>query len=271
MIKVAQNISGVREKMQNRILWIYLPMDMRLYRFYLQNVDFETLTVGDSFYLSEPNTVNQLTKVLRAQIGDGCILFNEISEYRFEIQDISKKELRLKVAAKLKKLVPEKKVILIQSLIKKDKFEWVAQKVTELGVSEIIPVLSERSEKKSVDILRLQKIVQEAVEQSGWGRVPHVQSISTLAESIAALQKRGVSVYILDKDGDDIPADTEEVALCIGPEGGWGTLDKKVFADHGVKTLSLGRSTLRSETAAIIAVYAALNNKDACEKKNNIG
>lgn len=244
--------------MQNGILWIYLLVDMRLHRFYLQNVDFGTLTVGDSFFLSDPNTVNQLTKVLRVKIGDECVLFNNGSECKFQIQDISKKELCLVMIAKLPQVVPTKKVTLVQSLIKKDKFEWVAQKTTELGVSEIIPVLSERSEKKSVDVLRLQKIVQEAVEQSGWGRVPHVQSISTLTESISALQKRGVSVYILDKDGGSAIANDKEVALCIGPEGGWGAIDKEIFATHGVNSISLGESTLRSETAAIIGTYEAL-------------
>lgn len=235
-----------------------LTVDMRLHRFYLQNVDFETLTVGDSFFLSDPNTVNQLTKVLRVKIGDECVLFNNGSECKFQIQDISKKELCLVMIAKLPQVVPTKKVTLVQSLIKKDKFEWVAQKTTELGVSEIIPVLSERSEKKSVDVLRLQKIAQEAIEQSGWGRVPHVQSISTLAESVSALQKRGVSVYILDKDGTSTIVDEEEVALCIGPEGGWGAIDKEIFAMHGVKSISLCESTLRSETAAIIGTYEAL-------------
>ena len=162
------------------------------------------------------------------------------------------------VKEKTTALLQKKKVFLIQSIIKKDKFEWIAQKATELGVTDIIPVISERSEKRGLDEKRLQKIIIEATEQSGWGRVPTLHEITSLEEVLQKLEGQKVSVYALDMDGTAYEKEQGSVAICIGPEGGWGEQDKKICEKYSVKSISIGESVLRAETAAIIGVYQFL-------------
>jgi len=233
---------------------------MRLHRFYIQNENFETLAPGDIFICKDGEVVRQIGLVLRAQIGDTVHFFNETGEIELIVQVISKKELICVVQKHIKLLIQKKKVYLLQSLIKKDKFEWVAQKATEIGVTDIIPVISERSEKRGIDQKRLQKIIKEATEQSGWGRVPEVHQIMLLSESLLHLKKEGVKIYNLDMDGvREIKNKEDDLAIYIGPEGGWGEQDKELFKKSSVEKVSVGDSVLRAETAAIIGVYLFTN------------
>ena len=232
---------------------------MRLHRFYIQNAHFETLTVSSAFVCTEESLVRQIHTVLRAKIGDAARFFNETGEIECAIEKIDKKEIGCKVSAKIEPLMQKKKVYLVQSLIKKDKFEWVAQKCTELGVTDIIPVISERSEKRGLDEERLQKIIIEATEQSGWGNVPTLHVILSLDEALAYLENKEVKIYMLDMIGSKKEkSDRRDEALCIGPEGGWGEGDKSIFTKRSVHTISLGTSTLRAETAAIVGVYECM-------------
>ncbi|MFZ2152341.1 MAG: RsmE family RNA methyltransferase [Minisyncoccia bacterium] len=234
---------------------------MRLHRFYIQNENFETLKPGDSFICAHPETVKQVGLVLRAQIGDRVRFFNETGEWEFEIMSVSKKELLCVAKELVARLLQKKRVILIQSLIKKDKFEWVAQKVTELGVTDIIPIVSERSEKRGLDEKRLQKIIVEATEQSGWGRVVTLHPISTLEETLIELTEQNVPLYTLNMGGTSrLGAEEKSIALCVGPEGGWGEHDQDLFKKNSVKIISLGASVLRAETAAIVGIYEFLRS-----------
>lgn len=233
---------------------------MRLHRFYIQNENFETLAPGDIFMCKDSEVVRQISLVLRAQIGDTVRFFNETGEIELIIQAISKKELSCVAQKHIKPLIQNKKVYLLQSLIKKDKFEWVAQKATEIGVTDIIPVISERSEKRGIDQKRLHKIVVEATEQSGWGRVPTLHDVDSLEKVIMRLKNDKVTTFTLDIEGTKtFGKEQNSVAICVGPEGGWSKRDKEIFKKNNVKSINIGDSVLRAETAAIIATYAFIN------------
>lgn len=234
---------------------------MRLHRFYLQNENFETLKAGDSFTCTNPEIVRQLGLVLRAQVGDSIRFFNNSGEWEFGIESVSKKEVFCNTKSKISPIMQKNKVFLLQSLIKKDKFEWVAQKCTELGVTDIIPIISERSEKKGLDKKRLQKIIIEATEQSGWGMVPTLHEITLLENALQKLENDDVTIHTLDMDGKLYKKGPDgPVAICIGPEGGWGERDKEILKKHSVESVSLGESILRAETAAIVGVYSVLKH-----------
>ena len=231
---------------------------MRLHRFYIQNENFETLAPGDIFICKDGEVVRQIGLVLRAQIGDTVHFFNETGEIELIVQVISKKELICVVQKHIKLLIQKKKVYLLQSLIKKDKFEWVAQKATEIGVTDIIPVISERSEKRGIDQKRLRKIVVEATEQSGWGRVPTLHNIDSLENTLVKLKNEKVATFTLDMEGTKtFSKEQKSIAVCVGPEGGWGKQDKDIFEKYAVKSINIGDSVLRAETAAIISVFKA--------------
>ncbi len=229
---------------------------MRLHRFYIQNANFETLSPGKSFVCQEEGTVKQIALVLRGKAGDRVRFFNDTREWELEIESISKKDIVLKAIRLAEMRAQSRRVILIQSLVKKDKFEWIVQKATELGVTEIIPVISERSEKRGLDHKRLEKIAIEATEQSGWGRVPSIQITRHLREVLENIKKDGVKIYVLDMQGKTLQKNKEgDVAFLVGPEGGWGSTDRDVFNEFELETISLSVSTLRAETAAIIASH----------------
>lgn len=233
---------------------------MRLHRFYLQNENFETLAPGDSFVCADFEIVRQVGLVLRAQAGDKVRFFNNGAEWEFEITLVSKKELICIAKEKTITLLQKKRVYLLQSLIKKDKFEWVAQKCTELGVTDIIPILTERSEKRGLDEKRLRKIIIEATEQSGWGRVPTLHGISSLEKELSVLKNNGVTALMLDMKGKrELKEEHKSIAICIGPEGGWGEQDKEIFKKYDVESLCVGESVLRAETAAIVGVFKVVS------------
>ncbi len=146
--------------------------------------------------------------------------------------------------------------------MKKDLFEMIVQKATELGVTHIVPVVSERSEKKSINDERLKKILTEAAEQSLRSRLPTLHPIKSLEEALSdvIVSPRAVRVA-LHTSGEPHLRETlnsPDVSLFIGPEGGWSESELTLFKEHSVKIFSLKAPVLRSETAAIAALTLAL-------------
>lgn len=181
-------------------------------------------------------------------------------EFDCVIEKMTRMEADLRIYKERKGVTPDKEIILCQSIIKKDKMEWVAEKATELGVSKIIPILSERSEKKNIDLKRLRKIMIEASEQCGRADVPEVGEIMNLESSI---KNYGENAVFLDSSGVSIHKSNflNLKSIFIGPEGGWSESEIERFKEAnlpagraGMERLSLGKLTFRSETAAIAAL-----------------
>ena len=131
----------------------------------------------------------------------------------------------------------------------------MVEKATELGVSKILPIISDRSEKKGFNLARAKKIAIEASEQCGRGDVPIIESSKHLVDSIQDLK----NIIIFDSSGvlfDTLllAADYSLLSLFIGPEGGWTEKELNLFKQKNAKILSLGKLTLRAETAAIVAL-----------------
>jgi 16S rRNA (uracil1498-N3)-methyltransferase len=220
---------------------------MRIHRFYIEN-QIENKDVG----ISDERLVHQWRHVFRYNVGSEVVLFNGSGfEYECVISFISNREAKLEVVSKKPSIIPNTNVTLYQSLIKKDNFEWIAEKATELGVAKIVPMISERSEKKNINEERLKKILIEAGEQCGRGDVPELGEIIDLEDAIQFAE----NIIIFDKSGDPVE-NTFEVAasIFIGPEGGWSEKEINMFKERGAHICSLGPLTLRAETAAIVAV-----------------
>ena len=220
---------------------------MRIHRFYIEN-QIENKDVG----ISDERLVHQWRHVFRYNVGSEVVLFNGSGfEYECVISFISNREAKLEVVSKKPSIIPNTNITLYQSLIKKDNFEWIAEKATELGVTKIVPVVSERSEKKNINEERLKKILIEASEQCGRGDVPELGEIVDLEDAIQSAE----NIIIFDKGGDPVE-NTFEVAasIFIGPEGGWSEKEINMFKERGAHICSLGPLTLRAETAAIVAM-----------------
>lgn len=230
---------------------------MRLHRFYVSQ------PLGEEVVIDNVSLVSQWTKVFRYTPGDFVILFNgDGNEHHYSLNTISKNACTLTRTKSESSKIPLKKITLYLSLIKKDNFELAAQKATELGVAQIVPVLSERSEKKNLSLDRLEKITIEASEQCGRGDIPTLSPIITLEEALSSLPKISHAVYFDINGGElrNLIANHEELDIFIGPEGGWGELDLNLFKKHTIQSASLGENVLRAETAAIVACAFAVNS-----------
>jgi 16S rRNA (uracil1498-N3)-methyltransferase len=153
-------------------------------------------------------------------------------------------------------------ICLGQSLIKKDKFEWVIQKAVELGVSEIVPLISWRTEIRTEEggvehrMKRWQKILVEAFKQSARSRLPRLNEPVRLAIFLERWQAD--LRFVLDEQEGihlrDVLRTKPGASSClflVGPEGGWDERDRVIMRSHAVTPVHLGSRILRTETAPI--------------------
>ena len=222
---------------------------MRLHRFYVPQ------PLGEDVVIDDVSTIKQWVKVFRYTKGDFVILFNgEGIDVTYILSSISSSLCTLVKTKHSPAIVPTRNITLYLSVIKKDNFELVVQKATELGVTTIVPILSERSEKKNLNEERLKTIATEALEQSGRGDVITIQKITSLPDVLSTLSG---TAYLCDIGGKNIrtiipPPNDQKTVVFIGPEGGWTAHELELFKEKGVYTLSLGKTVLRAETAAIV-------------------
>lgn len=232
-------------------------------RFYFpQQIDKEFLI------LKEKPILHQIKNVLRMKKGEKAAFFSDKGEYFgydfiFELKNMDGGSANFMFRERVENVrEPSRKLVLFQSLIKKDKFEWVLEKAAEVGVSEIVPVLSARSEKKSLNAERCEKILKEASEQSGRAIIPKLYPVTSLERAISKAAEPGAKTYfasLTEKENMIRGVGDRAINLFIGPEGGWE--EKEMFAAHhhqNFEIISLGRLTLRAETAAIAASYTLL-------------
>ena len=216
--------------------------------------------------LTDSELIHQLINVFRFKAGDKVILFDGSSfEYEAEISALSKKEISFNPLVKTQgkdTLNKKNNVSLYLSLIKKSNFELAVEKCTEIGVTEIHPIISERSEKKDLNLERLNKIVKEASEQSGRVTLPEVFEITDLEKAVSQAIKDNKTCVVFHTDVNQTksPNISNNIAIFIGPEGGWTDKEMDLFKKNSFQIHSLGQNVLRAETAAIVAVWKILNN-----------
>jgi 16S rRNA (uracil1498-N3)-methyltransferase len=158
------------------------------------------------------------------------------------------------------------RIVLLQALARGEKMDWIVQKATELGVAAIVPVDSERSEVR-LDAARADRrvahwrsVAASACEQSGRARLPSLVAPVLLTQAGAACVPGGLRL-MLDPDAAQairtLPDTGEQdIAIAIGPEGGWSPRDLRGLAAVGFAGVRLGPRILRTETAGLAAIAA---------------
>ena len=144
----------------------------------------------------------------------------------------------------------------------------MAQKAVEAGIKEIVPVISKRAVKLNLNLKRLNKIIREAAEQSERGIMPILNKPLELSKAIKESQSNNLNLFF-DRNGSEFSEvlgiikkdDLKKIGIWIGPEGGWGEEEVKIAKENNFKIVSLGKLTLRAETAAIIASYLIENSR----------
>jgi len=230
---------------------------MRLNRFYIP----EPVGTKKEIILSSNAQVDQIRRVFRLKTDDKVIVFDGSgSDYECRIADMGKSSTTLAITSVSRsRYLPLHDLYLCAAVVKKDTFEWIAEKATELGVTEIVPVMAERSEKKNLNLGRLEKIVVEASEQSGRGTIPQIKGIMDLNEIITYLKSKNVQMAAFHTEGQEISNSGHEFnrdnwAIFIGPEGGWSEGELNLLRNQKVAVYSLGPQVLRAETAVVAAL-----------------
>lgn len=229
---------------------------MRLHRFFVEQEIGEKKTLE----IKEERVLYQWRNVLRFSVGDKVILFDgEGIDFLCEINILTKNEAKLSVLEKKEGINQEKKITLFVSLIKRENFELVLEKATELGVAHIVPVVADRSEKKTFNYERSTKIIVEASEQSGRADIPVLDEEIRLEEAVNKYKKE-LRLFVFDPTGSDSYKTINKDAntgLFIGPEGGFTSKELDFFKENKIPVVKLGEQILRAETANIVAVSLA--------------
>lgn len=228
---------------------------MRLHRF-IGNFDCS----HDTIEISDKDIISQLLNVLRLGVGDRIILADgNGNECTGEISDRQKNMLVITIIERLENNNdPTVSGVLYCAILKRENFELVVQKATEIGIAEIVPLITTRTVKLDIKEERLLKIIKEAAEQSGRGRLPILHKPMKLPEAFEHAHGNDVNFFFALSD---IPANNELLhkgmrrGLFIGPEGGWTEEEEGAARNAECSLVSLGLLTFRAETAAIVASY----------------
>lgn len=210
-----------------------------------------------------------LKKVLRAERGDLITVCCDGFDYLAKLEELGSNSILAEVISKQKNVTESKlRVTLYQGLPKADKMELIVQKCVELGVAEIVPVITERSivkintEKDAHNkVSRWQKISMEAAKQCNRGIVPKVVMPIKFSEAVFSAVEKELSIIPYEKESttgfNSIIKEFSNVAtaaIFIGPEGGFSENEIQLAEDKGVKSITLGPRILRTETAGMVAL-----------------
>jgi 16S rRNA (uracil1498-N3)-methyltransferase len=235
-------------------------------------------TITDSVITLSPDESHHLTRVLRLRAGDDAFTFDGIGhEYRCRVTLVDRRGAQLEIVEAMTDEVESPiAVTLAQSLAKGEKFDFIVQKATELGVRRIVPLITENADVKLNDeraekrMERWRRIALEALKQSGGRRlvdIAHPATITdffnstTAPDAVDSSAAPGPLPLVFSEHGG-VPIATAilrinptlPVAAFVGPEGGWSNDELDLLKSRGAVFVTLGPRILRTETAALVAV-----------------
>ncbi|GAC1534722.1 MAG: 16S rRNA (uracil(1498)-N(3))-methyltransferase [Herpetosiphon sp.] len=249
--------SGVRQR----------PTDDRnTYRFFINP---DTIK-SDVVSIDDPETVHQLVAVLRLARGQHItILDNTGQSYVVELHHVDNHiVMGMIITSTQPATEPRLNITLHVALLRSERFELVLQKGTELGIRTFIPVVTERSFIRDVDIVstkrdRWMRIIREAAEQSGRAILPDLKTAMQLDEAFHVVSHAGSAILLWEGRGAkslrlmNVQA-SSYISLFSGPEGGWTDKERTSAEEQGIQLATLGPRIFRAETAPIIASAALL-------------
>lgn len=210
-----------------------------------------------------------LTRVLRVEEGQRFELSDNQSAYLAEVAEARGERVVFRIVEPLETPAPPLAITLCAALIKFDRFEWMIEKATELGVERILPVESTRSERGLFEASRKRterwmRIARESSQQSRRVRIPEILPAARFEKNLSLeadhryFLDEGQAPPLLRCVPSERPAGSH-AALLVGPEGGWTDAERELSAGAGWLPVSLGPQVLRAETAASAAIAILIN------------
>lgn len=217
----------------------------------------QPLELGATLNISG-NSAHYLLGVMRLKEGAPVKLFDDISgEYLATVARIGKRDLDLRVEAKLRARETTPDLWIAQALIKKDRFDWIAEKACELGVARFVPVLTARCVVDKVKDDRLRAHMIEAAEQCERTALPHISPLTKLDALLKDWPTKRTLYFCDERGGAPFleAINSGPAAILIGPEGGFSDGENALIrAQPNARPVSLGPRILRADTAAISAI-----------------
>lgn len=208
----------------------------------------------------EGNPAHYLTRVMRAQPGDAVILCDDITgEWAARVSDVGKRDVTLEVVERLRARETAPDLWLCPALLKKDRFDLMLEKATELGAARIQPVLTRRCVADKLNLERARAITTEAAEQCARTALPAIAEPVKL-DALLAAWPEGRTLFFADENGGEPAAaafasHAGPAAILTGPEGGFEDAERAAIRAHPTaRPIALGPRILRGETAAIAAL-----------------
>lgn len=236
-------------------------------RFFIENASGDTMTITGQ-------DATHITRSLRMKEGDSLtVCGGQGLDFHCVIASMTDSEVLLRVEETVPTdSEPSVRLTLYQGLPKGDKLELIIEKTVELGVTAIVPVLMQRSvsrpDAKSAAKKqeRWQKIALSAAKQCGRGVIPTVEPMITFRQMLPRLREHQAVLFFYECGGLPLPEalggivqkGLTDVAVVIGPEGGFDLAEAQALQESGALTATLGKRILRTETAPIAAAAAIM-------------
>ena len=218
----------------------------------------ESLSLNLSSKLDKSQS-HYVNKVMRIKPNENFSLFNSSGEWQVKISGVSKGIVEFIVTKHLRSKENPNEFWLAFSPIKSNYFNFMIQKSTELGVTKFIPVVSDRTVVRKINIERLNKIIIESCEQSNRIVIPIVEKLISLSDFLNKYKELDIVFGDLNSDNSNLNTKKfnlkKPVCLLIGPEGDYTEQERlKINKLKYIQNLKINKNILRSETAAISAL-----------------
>ena len=242
-----------------------MKQQKKIHRIYLAK-DFKSDVHRCSMDLS-----HRILNVLRIKNNEAISIFNNKGQECLSRVSIEEKQVVLKLSKEIKSGIGRsKKIILCVSIINMKLMDLIIQKSVELGVTNFIPIYTQRSQYKNVDkkLDHWEKTVIHATEQCGRLDIMKLSHPVSLSDIDNIYQRS--SKYLLHQNGDKFKYDdlkSNDITLLVGPEGGLDDLEIDYLDENGWKTKTINVNILRTETACISAL-TLLNNNDIFSRRS---
>jgi len=218
----------------------------------------ENIIDNSTSLLSKEHT-HYVVNVMRLKRGSNLNFFNKNGEWNSEIVFLDKDRVEVKFLNKVKEPGSSLNIELAICLVKKNPMETILQKATELGVSKITPIISERTEVKELNYERAKKIVIEATEQSNQLSPPEISEVVKLKDFLNNLDSSSMLLFADVNSKDNLKKETssevKSFSVLIGPEGDFSPSERElILQTSNIIPFTLSKNILRSDTAVISAI-----------------
>ena len=218
----------------------------------------ENIIENTTSLLSKEHT-HYVANVMRMKRGSNINFFNKNGEWLSEIVFLDRDRVEVKFLNKLKEPTKNSNIDLAICLVKKSPMDTILQKATELGVSKIIPIVSERTEVKELNFERANRIVVEATEQSNQLIPPQISEITKLKDFLKDLSGSSKLLFADVNSKDKLKAEAlkeaKTLSVLIGPEGDFSPSERElILSNSNAVPFTISRNILRSDTAVISAI-----------------